>query len=219
MPAGLTTTSYAMLCLLALRPWSTYELAKQMERSLSHLWPRAESKLYEEPKKLVAAGLAVASSEPTGRRRRTVYAITPAGRDALAAWLSEPGAGPVLEFEAMLKVSFADQGTVDGLLANIDAIIAGAEARAAFGRALAEQYLGGQGPFPGRLGVSGLTWRFLWEHNMTMLRWARWARQEVEGWPKDRAGLDPLESFRRTVAEATGLASPSPAAVGGGLAS
>jgi PadR family transcriptional regulator AphA len=209
VPAGLTTTSYALLCLLALRPWSTYELAKQMERSLSHLWPRAESKLYEEPKKLVAAGLAVASSEPTGRRRRTVYAITPAGRDALAAWLSEPGTGPVLEFEAMLKVSFADQGTVDGLLANIDAIIADAEAKATFGRALARQYLSGEGPFPGRLGVSGLTWRFLWEHNMTVLRWARWARREVEGWPQHGSGPDPLDGFRRTVSEATGLAGSS----------
>jgi DNA-binding PadR family transcriptional regulator len=204
--AELTTTSYALLSLLALRPWSTYELAKQMERSVSHLWPRAESKLYEGPKKLVAAGLAASRKELTGRRRRTVYTITPRGRDALAAWLSEPGTGPVLEFEAMLKVSFADQGTVGGLLTNIDAIIADAQARTMFGQALAEQYLGGEGPFPERLAVSGLTWRFLWESNMTVLRWARWARQEVEGWPEDRSRLDPLESFRRTVADASALA-------------
>ncbi len=205
MTPELTTTSYALLSLLALRSWSTYELAKQMERSLSHLWPRAESKLYEEPKKLVAAGLAASSQEPTGRRRRTVYTITSSGRDALAAWLSEPGTGPVLEFEAMLKVAFADQGTVGGLLANIDAIIADAEAKAVFGQALAEQYLSGGGPFPGRLAVSGLTWRFLWESNMTVLRWARWARQEVEGWPEDHSRLDPLQSFRRTVADASPL--------------
>lgn len=206
MTAELTTTSYALLSLLALRSWSTYELAKQMERSLSQLWPRAESKVYEEPRKLVAAGLAAASNEPTGLRRRTVYTITPRGRGALAAWLSEPGKGPVLEFEAMLKVAFADQGTVDGLLANIDAIIADAEAKMAFGQMLAEQYFGGEGLFPERLAVSGLTWRFLWESNMTVLRWARWARQEIEDWPEDRSRLDPLESFRRTVAGASTLA-------------
>ena len=105
----------------------------------------------------------------------------------------------------MLKVVFADQGTVGGLLANIDAIIADAEAKAVFGQALAEQYLSGGGPFPGRLAVSGLTWRFLWESNMTVLRWARWARQEVEGWPEDHSRLDPLQSFRRTVADASPL--------------
>ncbi len=49
---ALTTTSYAVLGLLAIRPWSTYELAKQMEVSLRNFWPRAERKLYDEPKEI-----------------------------------------------------------------------------------------------------------------------------------------------------------------------
>src|SRR6516162_6651932 len=76
--AKLTTTSYLILGLLALRRWSTYELAQQMKRSIHFYWPRAESHIYEEPKKLVAHGLAAASSEQTGRRPRTMYAITDA---------------------------------------------------------------------------------------------------------------------------------------------
>jgi PadR family transcriptional regulator AphA len=198
----LTTTSYALLGLLSLRPWSSYELAKQMERSLRHIWPRAESKVYEEPKKLVAAGLATASGQARGRRPRTVYAITSQGRAALATWLAEPGRGPVLEFEALLKVSFADQGSRTGLLANIDAVIADAGTKAAFGQALAEQYLAGDGPFPERLAVTSLMWRFLWEHNAAILRWARWARAEVERWPPGSVDVDGLELFRRTVAGA-----------------
>ena len=43
----LTTTSYAILGLLAIKPWTTYELAQQMDRSLRRIWPRAKSKLYE----------------------------------------------------------------------------------------------------------------------------------------------------------------------------
>jgi len=39
-----------------------YELTQQMGRSLGRIWPRAASKLYEEPKKLVAAGLARAAA-------------------------------------------------------------------------------------------------------------------------------------------------------------
>ena len=35
----LTTTSYGMLGMLAIRPWTTYELAQHMERGVSRLWP------------------------------------------------------------------------------------------------------------------------------------------------------------------------------------
>ena len=53
----LTSTTHAVLGLLSLRPWTTYELAKQVQRSLGWFWPRAERKLYDEPKRLVAAGV------------------------------------------------------------------------------------------------------------------------------------------------------------------
>ena len=72
--ASLTTTSYAVLGLLAIQPWSTYELAKQMERTLYRVWPRARSRLYDEPKKLVAHGLAEARKESVGRRPASVIA-------------------------------------------------------------------------------------------------------------------------------------------------
>ena len=78
---SLTTTSYALLGLLNIRPWTTYELAKQVQRSLGWFWPRAERKLYEEPKRLVECGLATATSESTGKRPRTVYSITADGRN------------------------------------------------------------------------------------------------------------------------------------------
>ena len=45
--AALTPTSYAILGLLAIKPWTTYELAKQMDRTLNRFWPRARSKLYD----------------------------------------------------------------------------------------------------------------------------------------------------------------------------
>ena len=76
-PPTLTTTTYVILAHLTLRDWSTYELARQMKRSTGHYWPRAQSKIYEEPKKLVVHGLATATREYTGRRQRTVYRITP----------------------------------------------------------------------------------------------------------------------------------------------
>src|SRR5919202_1105626 len=118
----LTTTSYAILGLLALRPWSTYELAQQMGRSMRLWWPRAESRVYEEPKRLVRLGLAAGRDEGVGRRPRTVYSITPAGRAALRDWLGTPSAPFRMEFEAMLKVFFADQGSKEDLRANIESV-------------------------------------------------------------------------------------------------
>src|SRR3954447_3509625 len=131
MPPPTSTTSNAILGLLALRSWTTYELAKQVQRSLGWFWPRAERKLYDEPKRLVAAGWARGSAEMTGARPRTVYTITASGRKALRRWLGEPPEPPVLEFEGLVKVFFADGGTLEQLRANLHAIAAMSDVRLA----------------------------------------------------------------------------------------
>ncbi|HLG68219.1 MAG TPA: PadR family transcriptional regulator [Acidimicrobiales bacterium] len=207
---SLTTTSYAVLGLLAIKPWRTYELTRQMDRSLGRIWPRAVSKLYEEPKKLVAHGLAEASEERFGRRRRTVYAITHQGRAALAAWLAEPGAGPVLESEQLLKVFFSEHGTRDDVLATLAAAGEWARARSAESAAIGRQYLEGRGPFPERGPQLDLTARFLTDFYALVGEWARWATAIVETWPDDGAPAqgDPriTEDIVRRATEAAGLA-------------
>lgn len=193
--AAVTSTSYAFLGLLAIRPWSTYELTRQMSRSLGLMWPRAESKLYEEPKKLVAHGLASAATERVGRRSRTVYGITEKGRRALAEWLAEPGAGPALEFEALVKVFFSDSGTKADLLANVGAAREWAREQAAQSHAIGTAYGQGEGPFPHRRAQQLLTARFLNDFYVTVAQWADWAASVVEDWPDDpaRAVVDPAE--------------------------
>ena len=184
-PAKLTTTSYVILGHLALRDWSTYELAQQLKRSTRHYWPRAESKIYEEPKKLVAHGLATATREYTGRRRRTVYAITDEGRTALRRWLDEPGQPPLVEFEGVLKVLFAEQGTKQQLLATLRSIREQAQRTRDEHAALADDLSRTGGPFPDRLHVNELVFRFMWEQTDTVTRWATWAEQQVANWPQD----------------------------------
>src|SRR5688572_2950661 len=129
MAAPLSTTSHAVLGLLRLRPWTTYELAKQVQRGLGWFWPRAERKLYDEPRRLVAAGLATALEQHTGKRPKTVYAITDDGRAALRGWLDGPSAPPTLEFEAMVRVFFADGGTLAQLRTTLAEVEDGARAR------------------------------------------------------------------------------------------
>jgi PadR family transcriptional regulator, regulatory protein AphA len=190
----LTTTSYAVLGLLAIRPWSSYELTRQMDRSLGRVWPRAASKLYEEPKKLVAHGLASPSTTRNGRRSRTVYTITSRGRRSLSDWLAEPSAGPALESEQLLKVFFADQGSKADLLATLSEISEWARSRCAESLAIGEQYLEGHGPFPERLAVLQFTSRFLTDFYILLDEWAAWAATIANGWPEDpgEARYDPV---------------------------
>jgi DNA-binding PadR family transcriptional regulator len=181
----MTTTSYAILGLLAVRPWTTHELVQQVDRSLRRMWPRAQSKLYEEPKKLVAHGFARAADDSVGRRRRTRYTITPKGRRALAAWLREPGDGPVLEFEQLVKIHFADSGTKSDVVANLEAARAWVLMQNEENLAAARAYLAGTSEFPQRAALNQLPGRFLTDFYLAVARWIEWATALVDTWPDD----------------------------------
>jgi DNA-binding PadR family transcriptional regulator len=182
---GATTTSFAILGLLAIKPWTTYDLIHQVDRSLRRMWPRAQSKLYEEPKKLVALGFAEATEEQVGKRRRTWYAITPAGRAALSGWLAEPGDGPMLEFEQLVKIHFADRGTKAAVQAGLAATLAWVSAQNEENLATARAYLDGTGEFPERVAVNHLVGRFLTDFYAMVANWAAWAAETVDTWPDD----------------------------------
>jgi DNA-binding PadR family transcriptional regulator len=181
----MTTTSYAILGLLAVKPWTTHDLVQQVDRSLRRIWPRAQSKLYEEPKKLVAHGYAKATDDSVGRRPRTRYTITPKGRRALTAWLEQPGSGPVLEFEQLVKIHFADSGTKADVIANLDAARAWVLEQNEENLATARAYRAGVSAFPERAALNQLPGRFLTEFYVTVARWIDWATGVVETWPDD----------------------------------
>jgi PadR family transcriptional regulator AphA len=215
----LTTTSYAILGMLAIRPWSTYALTQQMRRSLRHIWPRAESNVYAEPKRLVDAGLVTAAVERTGKRARTVYTITPEGREALRRWLETACAPSRFESETMVKVLFSPSGSKEALLSNLRDFAAEANTERAFWQAVGEEYLRGAGRFPERIHVNALIFRWIWEQAETKTRWAEWAIAEVESWPDTVEPADvarSLKTFREAI-EASHHSlpggSPSPIAI------
>ena len=183
----LTTTSYAVLGLLAIRSWTAYEMTQQMQRSLSRFWPRATSKLYEEPRKLADHRLATGVGESTGQRTRVRHTITPEGRRALARWLAEPAQDPALEAEFLVKVFLAEHGSRSALLATLDSVVAWAEQQAATDARIATSYLTGTGPFPERAPQLVLVGRYLADFGQMTGRWAVWARELVEQWPDDPA--------------------------------
>jgi DNA-binding PadR family transcriptional regulator len=178
----LTTTSYAVLAILALRDHSTYELTKQMRLSMHYMWPRAESNVYAESKRLVAAGLARSRKESTGKRPRTIYSITAAGRAALRRWIASPSSRQRYESEALIKVLFAENGTLEDLRATIRAIGEDAAATAEHFQKIADSYEAGAGEYPERFALSSLVARLLGEQQAATHRWAEWAERAVSRW-------------------------------------
>ncbi len=176
----LTPTSYALLGLLAVEPRTTYQLAKQMDRAMHRFWPRTRSKLYEEPKKLVAHGLASATPEAHGKRPRIVYAITPAGRKALAAWLGSPSDGPVFESEHVLKVFLAENGSSEDLRETLAGLRQWAGERVQESANHQDELESGTS---GRLPERVLTDRLLHDYLEMLDRWASWAEEQVADWP------------------------------------
>ncbi len=198
----LSSTSYALLGLLAVRAWTTYELANQTKRSLRFFFPRAERHLYAEAKRLADAGLARSEEAFTGRRRSTTYAITPAGRRALQKWLRTEPAPPVLEAEVLLRTFFADSGRREDLLAALET--ARQQAIAAQGElaAMARQSLDGEAPFPERASVGALGLRFVTDFHRLVEQWAGWASDEVATWTHaDGRGWDGARAVNADVAE------------------
>jgi PadR family transcriptional regulator, regulatory protein AphA len=202
---SLSTTAYAILGLLSLRPWSTYDLARQMRRTLHPFWPRAESHLYGGPKVLVAHGLASAKRHYVGKRARMVYAITPRGRLALRRWLSKPGAPPSVEFEGLIKVLFAEHGTRRHLLATLESIGERVRDARSAEAGLAREIMRAGGPLPVRLPVNALVFEFMWAHWEMVLRWVHWAQEQVSRWSEDmnpRTALRFAGPFQRAAREA-----------------
>ena len=198
---GLTTTSYAVLSLLSLRPWTTYELAQQMKRDLHFFWPRAESNLYQEPKKLVAHGLARSQRRYTGRRPSTVYKITASGRRALAEWVRQPGnPAPILEFEAIVRVLSAQCVDADDLRRILESVRDRMEEFVAFGEGQGAEIAAGEGPFPDRTHIIALVHAFMDVYVDAVHRWALWALAEVEHWADTEIDDDKLQRAQTLLA-------------------
>ena len=198
---ALTPTSYAILGLLAIKPWTTYELAQQMDRTVNRFWPRARSKLYEEPKKLVAQGLAEATTGAQGRRPRTVYTITDDGRRALAAWLTQESAPPVFESEQLLKAFYAENGTTDDLRATLHQLRTWVHGITERNVAVATSYLEGTGAYPQRLPNLVLTGRFIDDYMEMLDRWAAWASGVIADWPDQPSQASPDMAAMAATAE------------------
>jgi DNA-binding PadR family transcriptional regulator len=104
MIRDVATLGYALLGLVARRPLSGYDLARQMRRPVGYFWQARHSQIYPELARLEAQGLVVHQVvEQLDRPHKKVYSITEAGREALRAWVTSPVDAPPGRDELVLR--------------------------------------------------------------------------------------------------------------------
>ena len=112
-----------------------------------------------------------------------------------------PGEPPVLEWEQLVKVFFAEHGTKADLLAQLEQIRQWADARDAEDAVFNLEFLQTGGPFPQRAAQIVLFGRFMSDWHTMIASWARWATTVVEPWPDDISLAEPdLDAIRELVA-------------------
>jgi DNA-binding PadR family transcriptional regulator len=137
----LSLFSYEVLSLVGEGGAGAHDLARMVQRGRMLAWA-GESQYYVEPKRLARLGYLAARKEPGRTRERTVYELTDAGRDALAAWARTPVHFQAFKSELLLRVMVTDlvgEDTVRDSVGTLRDDIADLRARLDEGVASAEQ--------------------------------------------------------------------------------
>jgi DNA-binding PadR family transcriptional regulator len=103
----LSPTAYVILGMVSREPRSGYEIKALVDNTTRFFWAASYGQIYPELKRLSEAGLVEGVDAPRGERKRTVYAITAVGKQALREWLRQPPATYEMREEGLLKLFFA----------------------------------------------------------------------------------------------------------------
>src|SRR5918912_1498181 len=96
-----------VLGMLTFGPRSGYDIKTVVDRSTRFFWAASYGQIYPELRRLAKAGLVEPQSQPTGRRKRTLYRLTDAGREELRRWLDRASVRLEVRDEGLLKLFFA----------------------------------------------------------------------------------------------------------------
>ncbi len=103
----LSPTAYVILGMVSREPRSGYEIKALVDDTTRFFWTASYGQIYPELKRLSEMGLVAGVDAPRGDRKRTVYAITAAGEEALREWLRQPPKTFEMREEGLLKLFFA----------------------------------------------------------------------------------------------------------------
>ncbi|WP_345751743.1 PadR family transcriptional regulator [Microbacterium rhizophilus] len=111
----------ALMALLRVGPLSGYDLQKQFQVSVGHLWHAPDSQIYPELRKMEGEGLVVGEDQPRGERgTRRVYHLTDEGEQAYARWMEEPLTYSRVREPASLKAAYLEAASPAAARAFLD---------------------------------------------------------------------------------------------------
>jgi PadR family transcriptional regulator, regulatory protein AphA len=170
----LSPTGRLILGMIRIGKRTGYEIKQLVDVSARFFWTTSYGQIYPELKRLEKAGLIAGEAAPTGGRSRTVYSLTPAGEEALDAWLGSGGELVwELRDEGLLKVFFSSGREPEAVLDVLRAARARSEAVTARLRELAPDGLDEPGPGPMMALEFGIAF------NQWMADWCRSAEERV----------------------------------------
>jgi DNA-binding PadR family transcriptional regulator len=111
-----------LLALLAKEPAHGYQLKTMLERTFGEAYPSPNiGQIYVTLQRLAKDGLVSCQDvEQSSRPNKRVYELTPAGQEALAAWLDEPSDGPRIRDDFFMKLALGPLAGVSDRMALIN---------------------------------------------------------------------------------------------------
>jgi PadR family transcriptional regulator, regulatory protein AphA len=108
MTRDLTPLSYVVLALVGRGGAGPHDLVRMARGGQRLYYAGAESKIYEQPKRLERLGCLRSEKRPGRTRDRTYYTLTEKGLAALREWLGRPSSFPRIQSEAVARVLASD---------------------------------------------------------------------------------------------------------------
>lgn len=113
MSTEINATAASLLGFLHEGPMTGWELDRTVAASISNFWNVTRSQVYRELRTLADRGYVEAGE--TGPRDRVPYTITPAGKEAFAAWIARDPAPAIIRIPLLLTIFFAEHLAPDRL--------------------------------------------------------------------------------------------------------
>ena len=112
---------HAILGFLNYGSFSGYDLKKVFDTSVQHFWPADQSQIYRTLARLEEQGLAeVEVVHQENRPDRKEYHITPAGKETLREWLTNPLPPEEVRSAPLIQIFFAGQLSDEEILAGLE---------------------------------------------------------------------------------------------------
>jgi PadR family transcriptional regulator, regulatory protein AphA len=108
MSSELTGLSYVVMNLIGRNGAAPHDLVRMARRQQRLYWAGAESKIYEQPKRLEKLGYLTSRKTPGKTREKTYYELTDKGLRALEEWLALRSPFPRIQNEAAIRIQASD---------------------------------------------------------------------------------------------------------------